>query len=138
MNIKISINKGDLDREWVRNSILTSRWGNWIERWQLDYAIENSLCFGAYHRATPEGKYSQIGFARVVSDRAVFSSITDVFVDEVWRGKGVGRMMMERIVVHPWIAPTICILDTSDADGFYSKFGFERRRNVMQRNPDVR
>lgn len=131
---KISTHRRDLDMQWVRFSILTAPWGKWMTEFQLNEAIENSLCFGVY-LDDPINRPLQIAFARVVTDHAAFSSIMDVFVRYEWRHQGVGSILMKAIVSHSWVEDTICILDTADADGFYNKFGFERRARVMQRDP---
>ncbi len=131
---KISTFRRDLDMQWVRFSILTAPWGKWMNEDQLNAAVENSLCFGVYLN-DPITRPLQIAFARVVTDRAAFSSVMDVFVHPNFRRQGVGTFLMDAVVSHSWVAGTICILDTADADDFYKIFGFERRQRVMQRNP---
>jgi GNAT superfamily N-acetyltransferase len=84
----------------------------------IENSINNSLSFGLYHR----GK--QIGFARVVTDKAVFSWILDVVIDDKYRGKGLGKWLMECLFDHPEIKYTAFALATSDAHEFYSKFDF--------------
>jgi len=87
-------------------------------------AIENSLCFGVYR-----GR-EQVGFARVISDKATFAYIGDVFILEQHRGKGLGKWLMETIVAQPdmqglrrWT------LATHDAHGLYEQYGFEGLRH---------
>ena len=82
-------------------------------------AIENSLCFGMY-----KGR-EFVGFARVISDRATFAYIGDVFILESHRGKGLSKWLMKVIIEQPdmrglrrWL------LATRDAHGLYSQFGF--------------
>lgn len=58
-------------------------------------AIRNSLCFGVFDGAT------QVAFARVVTDRATYAYLCDVFVLEAYRGRGVGTRMMEAVLAHP-------------------------------------
>src|SRR5687768_2997795 len=62
---------------------------------QTQRAIENSICFGLY-----EG-VMQIGFARVVSDKATFAYLGDVFVLDSYRGRGLGKWLMETVISHP-------------------------------------
>jgi len=83
-------------------------------------AIENSLCFGLYH-----GR-EQVGFARVVTDRATFAYIGDVYVLDGHRGRGLSKWLMQTIVEQPdmqnlrrWL------LATKDAHGLYAQYGFE-------------
>ena len=83
-------------------------------------AIENSLCFGLYH-----GR-EQVGFARVVTDRATFAYIGDVYVLDGHRGRGLSKWLMQTIDEQPdmqnlrrWL------LATKDAHGLYAQYGFE-------------
>ena len=82
-------------------------------------SLENSLCFGAYL----EGE--QVAFARLITDRAVFAYLADVFVLPSHRGKGVSAELMRAILKHPDITNIdIIILATKDAHGLYKKYGF--------------
>ncbi len=134
--LRISTHRRDLDMAWVRHSILTSPWGGWMDEIQFNTAIEFSLCFGVYVN-DPITRPLQIAFARVVTDRSAFSSVMDVFVRPEWRGQGVGSHLLKAVIAHDWVRGTICVLDTADADGLYEKFGFARRRPVMQRDPEA-
>jgi GNAT superfamily N-acetyltransferase len=88
-----------------------------------------SLCFGAYLTGTKE----QVGFARVVTDRATISWVCDVFVDPKHRACGLGKRLISEIVGHPDLAATMMILGTKDAHGLYGRFGFERRKMMQRR-----
>lgn len=84
-------------------------------------SIANSLNFGVYDGA------KQIGFARVITDGATFSWILDVFVDDAYRGEGVGQWLLACLLKHPEVKDTNFGLVTKDAHDFYGKFGFERK-----------
>ena len=87
---------------------------------QTRTAIEHSICFGLYHND------AQIGFARVVTDRAAFAYLGDVFVLDEYRGRGLGKWLMETIVAHPELQGLRrWVLATRDAHGLYEQFGFE-------------
>src|SRR6478609_3409261 len=58
-------------------------------------AIENSLCFGMY-----KGR-EQVGFGRVITDKATFAYVGDVFVVEGHRGLGLSKWLMQTIVEQP-------------------------------------
>ncbi len=82
-------------------------------------AIENSLCFGVYR-----GR-EQIGFARVITDKATFAYIGDVFILDEHRGKGVSKWLMEIILSQPDLQGLRrWLLATYDAHGLYKQFGF--------------
>jgi GNAT superfamily N-acetyltransferase len=86
---------------------------------QMSAAIENSICFGGY-----DGE-RQIAFARVVSDKATFAYIGDVFVIDEYRGRGVGKDLMAAITAHPELQGLRrWVLATRDAHGLYEQYGF--------------
>ena len=96
-----------------------SYWANRRTREQTVMAIENSICFGLY-----DGR-KQVGFCRVVSDRATFAYLGDVFVLPEYRGKGLSKMMIEAVVSHPELQGLRrWLLATKDAHGLYEHFGF--------------
>ena len=82
-------------------------------------AIENSLCFGVYRGS------SQVGFARVVTDRATFAWLADVFILEAHRGRGLSKRLVEAVVSHPDLQGLRrFVLATVDAHGLDARFGF--------------
>jgi ribosomal protein S18 acetylase RimI-like enzyme len=123
-----------LDYEWIRSALKGSHWGTWLNDTQINEALANSLCLGCYlYRPTP----IQIGLLRVVTDKAIFSSITDVIVDEKYRGNGYGRMLMDAALIHPFVRDTIIILHArEDVQKFYTRFGFQFAHDgIMKRDP---
>lgn len=131
--VSISTDRERLDVAWIVHSVLGSYWGGWLGGGQVRAALDGSLVFGAY----ADGQ--QIGFVRCVTDGAIFSSVTDVFVDEAHRNKGVGSQLMREVVAHPSITGTICILAARPgAWSWYEGFGFvvvDRASGIMQRQP---
>lgn len=82
-------------------------------------AIKGSECFGAY----VNGK--QIAFARVISDKATFGYLADVFVIKEFRGKGISKNLMKLILSYPdFIGLRRFMLATKDAHSLYAQFGF--------------
>lgn len=82
-------------------------------------AVENSVCVGAYY----EGR--QVGFARMVTDRATFAYLADVYVLEEHRGNGLSRRMLEDLLQLPELQGLRrMMLATRDAHALYEKFGF--------------
>jgi GNAT superfamily N-acetyltransferase len=82
-------------------------------------SLEYSLCFGLYERG------QQVGFARVVTDRATFAWLCDVFVLEAYRGRGLSKWLIESVMRHPDLhGLRRLLLGTRDAHGLYQRYGF--------------
>jgi N-acetylglutamate synthase-like GNAT family acetyltransferase len=118
---EISTDTGRLDVEVIHRFLAEdSYWSRGIPRSIVVRAIENSLCFGVYHRA------AQVGFARIVTDRSTFALLADVFILDQHRGKGLSKWLMRCVVEHQDLQGLRrLLLLTSDAHGLYSQFGFE-------------
>ena len=115
----ISTNRELLDLDVIRGFLANSYWAKGISREILALSIEHSLCFGIY-----DATGSQVGFARVISDRATYAYLGDVFVLESHRGRGLSKWLMECIVKHPELQGLRrWTLLTRDAHGLYSQFG---------------
>jgi nitroimidazol reductase NimA-like FMN-containing flavoprotein (pyridoxamine 5'-phosphate oxidase superfamily)/GNAT superfamily N-acetyltransferase len=98
-----------------------SYWAKGITLAQLQQACQHSLCFGVYRGA------EQVGFARVVSDRARFAYLCDVFVAPAERARGLGRALVSFALEHPAVRDAQrCLLGTRDAHTFYERIGFRR------------
>ncbi|HMJ09469.1 MAG TPA: GNAT family N-acetyltransferase [Pyrinomonadaceae bacterium] len=123
-NFEISTDPSRLDVDAIHRFLTEdSYWANTRSREQTVLAIGNSICFGVYQ----DGK--QIGFARVVSDRATFAYIGDVFIVKEMRGLGLSKWLMETIVSHPELQGLRrWLLATRDAHGLYEQFGFSELR----------
>ena len=101
-----------------------SYWARGIPRAVVERSVANSICFGAYHGD------EQVGFARVITDRAVFAYVADVFVLPAHRGRGVSKQIMRAIRDYPDLqALRRWHLVTSDAHGLYAQFGFQGIEN---------
>ncbi len=92
-------------------------------------AIENSFCFGVYAKEKNDA-FKQIGFARVITDKATFGYLADIFILKEYRGKGLSKWLMQEIMQHPELQGfRSWMLGTKDAHGLYEKFGFNRLQN---------
>lgn len=120
--------------------LVSSYWCAGIPLATLERAAANSLCFGLYEHSG--GERRMIGAARVVTDRATYAYLADVYVDERCRGRGLGVWLVETILDHPDLQGLrrFCLM-TRDAHGLYAKFGFAPMRDptrYMERHdPDV-
>jgi GNAT superfamily N-acetyltransferase len=116
----VTTDPGRLDREAIHAFLTRSSWAEGIPRAIVDRSIEGSLCFGLTLGA------EQVGFARVVTDRATFAYLADVYVLASHRGRGLGRWLIECVTAHPDLQGLRrqCLV-TKDAHDLYRPFGFE-------------
>ena len=132
----ISTDTSRLQRETIHAFLANSYWAKGIPREVLDRAIANSLSFGLY-----EGN-RQVGFARVITDKATYAYLADVFVLDSHRGKGLGKWLVEVILGHPELSGLRRWgLVTRDAHGLYAQHGFQQlahpERHMEISDPDV-
>jgi GNAT superfamily N-acetyltransferase len=87
-------------------------------------ALENSLCFGVFLE-TLSGPI-QVGLARIITDRATFAYLCDIYIENDQRGLGLSKWLMECVLCHPDLQRLRrLLLATVDAHALYKKFGFE-------------
>ena len=132
---EISTDRTRLDVALVHEFLQTSYWAEGRRRSVVERSIEHSLCFGVYHGGR------QVAFARVVSDRAVFAYLMDVFVVPEFRGRGIAKALMRAVLDHPDLQNLrMFLLATKDAHGLYEQFGFgpllDPQRMMAIQNPD--
>jgi GNAT superfamily N-acetyltransferase len=94
-------------------------WSPGVTRAVIERAMAHSLCFGVFHQG------HQVGFARVITDRATFAYLADVYILEGHRGLGLARRLLQVILAHPDLQGLRrMLLATRDAHGLYAQFGF--------------
>lgn len=128
MNDEVFIKKGFListDNSLLDTDVLyqylsgESYWAKGITKEKLLRAIDNSMCFGVYHDK------KQIGFARLITDKATFAYLADVFILDAYRGRGLSKWLMQTIMGYPEVQGLRrWVLATADAHGLYAQFGF--------------
>lgn len=119
----VSDDPARLDLGVVHGYLTRSYWAAGIPRERVERSIAHSLPFGLYE-TDPAGE-RQVGFARVVTDRATFAYLADVFVLEEYRGRGLANLLMEAVLSHPDLQGLRrWSLATRDAHGLYRRFGF--------------
>jgi GNAT superfamily N-acetyltransferase len=118
--IEITTDSSRIDLDCVHGWLARkSYWAGRMPRLVFDRAVRGSLCFGAIRMN------ATVGFARVVSDRATFAYVADVFVDPVHRGTGISKAMMAAMLAHPELQDLrLWVLATADAHGLYARHGF--------------
>ena len=126
-----------LDFDSIHKWITNSYWANGRTKEAMKKVMDNSLNFGLFHND------KQVGFARVITDYHTFSYLCDVIIDEDYRGRGLGKLLMKEVLEYPpLITMKRWLLFTKDAHGLYEQFGFSKddmpERTMVKKNPDVR
>ena len=115
----VSTDPARLDVDAIQAYLTTSYWAEGISREVVARSLPHSLCFGLY-----EGE-RQIGLARVITDRATYAYLCDVYVLPERRGLGLGAWLMECVMEHPDLQGLRRFsLVTRDAHELYRRFGF--------------
>ena len=116
----VSTDRARLDLPFIHEFLSTqSYWARGRDAETVRRSVEHSLPFGLYRGAR------QIGFARVVTDRATFAWLADVFVLEEFRGEGLGVWLVETVLAHPDLQTLRrWVLGTRDAHELYRRLGF--------------
>jgi GNAT superfamily N-acetyltransferase len=110
----------DIDFDALYAFLSTSYWSRGIPRETMERSVRASLPF-----VLRDERGQLAGFARVITDRATFGYIGDLFVLPEHRGKGLSKRLMDAIMTHPELQNfRRWMLATSDAHGLYEKFGF--------------
>ena len=115
----ISTDKSKIDIDYVHGFLTHSYWSPGVPVQTVKRAMENSLSFGVYDSD------KQVGYARMVTDIATYAYLADVFIDENYRGKGLGKWLVNMILAHPDLQGLRRImLATRDAHKLYEQLGF--------------
>jgi GNAT superfamily N-acetyltransferase len=137
--LEISTDPGrlDLDRitRWLADE---SYWAAGRPRDVVQRSVDGSLNLGVYgsgeYGSGADGRLQQVALARVVTDNATFAWICDVFVDEAWRGRGIGSWLMRECVTELLERRGIqrLLLATRDAHAVYAQAGFAPLEGVWR------
>lgn len=121
MNIEISTDPSRLDLDTIHRWLSEETyWVRGRSRELMQRSFDNSICFGAYLGDR------QVGFARVVTDRATFAWLADVFIAGEHRGRGYGKALVAAVLAYPELQGLRrWLLATKDAHGLYAQNGFD-------------
>jgi N-acetylglutamate synthase-like GNAT family acetyltransferase len=142
-NYYVSSDPAELDIDFIHGFLTRSYWSEGISREIVEKAIRGSLCFGVFVDGRQAGHtLQQAGFARMITDKATFAYLADVFIHEDYRDRGLGKLLMKSILAHPDLQGLRrIILATRDAHGLYRRFGFTALNNperwMQIHQPDV-
>ena len=120
----ISTDPSRLDLNAISDMLSRAYWAKNRTREVITRSMQNSLVFGVYDSD------HQIGLARVVTDHATFAWLCDVYILEEYRGRGIGKWLMETILARPDLqGMRRFLLATRDAHELYSRYGFTPLHN---------
>lgn len=121
VDFSISTDKRLLDIRTIHEYLSErSYWAKGRSLETVQKSIEHSVCVGVYDTGE-----KLVGFGRVLTDYAVFAYIMDVFILEPYRGKGLGKRLIEYILHLPGLEKMKrWQLATTDAQGLYKRYGF--------------
>lgn len=125
----LSRDKSLLQLDRICELIAQTYWANDRSREKIQKSIETSLCFGVYDK---DGR--QVGFARAVTDYVSIYWVSDVIIDEAYRGHGLGKRLVGLITTTDELQGMRGILRTRDAHGLYEQFGFVKDDKFMLRS----
>ncbi|WP_339862648.1 GNAT family N-acetyltransferase [Paremcibacter congregatus] len=128
MSYRLSFDHADQQLDVIHAYLAQAYWSPGIPRETVAKAIKGSLCIGVF---AEDG--AQVGFARVITDRATFAYLADVFIVDGHGGQGLAQRMVRALQDHPEMQGLRrWMLATSDAHGVYEKCGF-----TALANPDI-
>ena len=136
---KITTDNSKLDVNLIHQFLCEeSYWAKGIPKNIVEKSIANSLCFGLFYQN------NQVGFARLITDKATFAYVADVFVLPEHRGKGLCKWLMQTMQLHPELQNLRrWLLTTKDAHTLYEQLGWQKpspdysHRFMMRQNTDV-
>lgn len=134
--LTISTDPARLDLEAVCEFLSRAYWAKDRSPATIELSLKNSLVFGVYDSSR------MVGMARVITDYATLAWLCDVFVHEDYRGRGIGKWLMECVLAHPDLQGLRrWLLATTDAHGLYRQYGYKPLENIewwMERfDPDA-
>lgn len=122
--LTISDDPARLDIERICAWLATSYWAPDRDRATIERSIAGSATYGVY-----DDGGTQIALTRAITDYTTFAWICDVFVDESWRGRGVGSWLVGAVVAQlADSGVSRLVLATRDAHEVYARLGFEPLR----------
>ncbi|KAB8135768.1 GNAT family N-acetyltransferase [Gracilibacillus oryzae] len=121
----ISNNQERMDTERIYEMLSQSYWAKERSKEVIIQSMNHSICF-----AVLDGE-KQVGFARLITDKIVFSWVCDLIIHPDYRGEGLGKWLVKCIMEHPDNQVRMLGLVTKDAHTLYQKFGFANKE-MMQ------
>jgi len=136
VKLRLSFDPAERQLDVIHGFLTHSYWAKGIPRETVERALAQSIAVSAFDGET------QIGMARVVTDRATMAYLADVFVVETHRCQGVARAMIEALYAHPDLQGLRrWMLFTLDMQPVYANLGWEQypdpKRVMVRDDPDI-
>jgi GNAT superfamily N-acetyltransferase len=129
----VDTNPDLLSLDVIHGYLSRSYWAEGRPRETVAGSLQHSVNFGVYFLD------QQVGFARAVTDFTTFYWLCDVFILEEYRGRDLGKWLIECVTNHPDLQGLLGVLATRDAQGLYEKYGFsvasDPRKFMWTRKP---
>ena len=120
MAYRLSFEQADQQIDLIHAFLSGSYWAKGIPRHIVEAAVANSFCVGMF-----DAENEQVAFARVITDKATFAYLADVFVLPAHRGQGLARQMLEALQAHSELQGLRrWLLFTRDMQPLYAKLGW--------------
>ena len=118
--LRVSTDWQEFDWQLMHEVLSNTYWAKNIPFAVMQKAVQHSLSFALFYET------QQVGFARVITDKATFAYLADVFIVESMQGQGLAQFLLNEIVRHPQLQGLRrFLLATKDAHTLYSKFEFK-------------
>jgi len=119
--LRLSTDPAEMDVAAIHAALGGMYWAQGIPLEVVRRSVKGSMPFGIFDGSR------QVAFARVVTDRATFAYVADVYVMEEYRGRGLAARLMDAVFAHPDLQGLRrWLLMTRDAHGLYERYGFAR------------
>ncbi len=108
------------DLEHIHHALRNTYWAQSRSFEENCTAFSNSLAF-----ILSDQNDNVVGFARVITDHVIFAYLADVYIDNNYRGQGLGKFLIHHILQDSKVSKIKkLMLKTNDAQKLYAKFGF--------------
>lgn len=111
-----------IDKDRVAELLRATEWAKDRSKEMIGRCVDNSISYGVY-----DEKNYMVGYARMISDLATTFYLMDVVIDEAYRGRGLGRLLLDAMMKD--VGHLHGVLHTENAQGLYEKYGFQVRKD---------